>query len=98
MPDLTYNLAWARSDLADAQRNLGILRRTGAAPFEILFAEKKVLAALSWVWDEQERQRSTELQPYYDVISEGIRIAHKATLADFARRLLPKTRARLKAA
>lgn len=56
MPD---GLARAREELRKAQYNLAHYRRMGA-PFSEIFsrlATDRVLAALSWVWDEQERAR-----------------------------------------
>jgi len=57
------NLAAARVTLVARSRGLAL------GPWEkgnVRFWEGQVLAALSWVWDAQERQRSAEMQRYYD--------------------------------
>lgn len=67
MPD---GLARAREELRKAQYNLAHYRRMGA-PFSEIFsrlATDRVLAALSWVWDEQERARAALLADVYQDI------------------------------
>lgn len=45
----------ARAHLRASQNDLAKIRGAGMPPWIIGFAEGNVLAALSWVWEEQEK-------------------------------------------
>lgn len=109
-------LAHARQHLREVQANLTWLRALtphGSAeaiaegrPLILNAAKSQVLAALSWVWDAQERAREEGERPFFDYVSAQIKQTTDGFLDRLARSLrrqppkmkAKRSRARAKAA
>lgn len=68
-PKAESELAWARTFLLARQIELRMTRRHRPVSHRaIRSAEKRVLAALSWVWDAQERAHAEAVRPFYEYL------------------------------
>lgn len=101
MPSLTpgSELAHARAHLlskryalerARYNRNTDHLVLPRDSPQVLIEATRDFLAALSWVWDAQERAYAAEVKPYFDYVSETLQQSTDDFLDRMARYLVPK--------
>lgn len=105
-PNPGSELSHARTFLRARQAELQMTRehctagaRRGDAfrRLDVWNAEKRVLAALSWVWDAQERAREEGERPFFEYVSARIQETTDKFLDRMAKHLMPKKRRRARA-
>jgi hypothetical protein len=74
---LRSELSRARAHLLDVQCELAFVRQQRAHAAAMRMAESAVLAALSWVWEEQEKQKDRDFSSRLDEIIEAMHRGHQ---------------------